>query len=75
MTAGMDPMECGERVLDGVRRNDMYILTHSEYQQGVVDRFHAILRSFPEGQTVPPDRLRAEQSVLTHPIYVVENER
>jgi NAD(P)-dependent dehydrogenase (short-subunit alcohol dehydrogenase family) len=75
MTAGMDPMECGERVLDGVRRNDMYILTHSEYQQGVVDSFHAILRSFPEGQTVPPDRLRAEQSVLTHPIYVVENER
>jgi NAD(P)-dependent dehydrogenase (short-subunit alcohol dehydrogenase family) len=44
----MDPIECGERVLQGVRRNDLYILTHREFKEGAAERFQAILNSFPD---------------------------
>ena len=44
----MDPFECGERVLSGVRANDLYILTHREFRDGIAERFEAILASFPD---------------------------
>jgi NADP-dependent 3-hydroxy acid dehydrogenase YdfG len=44
----MDPLECGERVLAGVRNNDLYILTHPEFREGLRERFRAILASFPD---------------------------
>jgi NAD(P)-dependent dehydrogenase (short-subunit alcohol dehydrogenase family) len=44
----MDPIECGERVLAGVRANDLYILTHREFKDGIAERFDAILASFPD---------------------------
>lgn len=40
--------EVGERVLRGIRRNDLYILTHREFKEGVAERFQAILGSFPD---------------------------
>jgi hypothetical protein len=40
--------ECGERVLRGIRRNDLYIFTHREFKEGVAERMEAILASFPE---------------------------
>ncbi|HZF30839.1 MAG TPA: SDR family NAD(P)-dependent oxidoreductase [Gammaproteobacteria bacterium] len=70
MPVGMPPLECGERVLRGIRRNDMYILTHPEYEQGVRDRFEALLASMP-----PPERLEAQQAVLRHAVYVLERQR
>ena len=53
----MDPFECGERVLAGVRANDLYILTHPEFKAGVAERARAILASFPDE---PPNAERAE---------------
>jgi hypothetical protein len=53
----MEPRECGERVLRGVRANDLYILTHPEFRDGTAERFAAILASFPDE---PPDAERAE---------------
>ena len=44
----MDPVECGERVLRGVRRNDLYIFTHREFREGADERFRAMLASFPD---------------------------
>jgi NAD(P)-dependent dehydrogenase (short-subunit alcohol dehydrogenase family) len=44
----MDAFECGERVLQGVRDNELYILTHPEFKDGVAERFRAILASFPD---------------------------
>ena len=44
----MDPLECGERVLAGIRRDDLYIFTHREFREGADERFRAMLASFPD---------------------------
>lgn len=75
MAAGMDPLECGRRILRGVRRNDLHILTHPEFRQGIVDRFEAIMASIADAEAVPPERLQAEQRVLRHPLYIAEKTR
>ena len=54
----MDPLECGERVMRGVRDNDLYILTHPEFRAGTEERFRAILASFPDE---PPNSERAKE--------------
>jgi NAD(P)-dependent dehydrogenase (short-subunit alcohol dehydrogenase family) len=53
----MDPVECGERVLAGIRRDDLYIFTHREFREGAQERFDAMLASFPDE---PRDEERAE---------------
>ena len=53
----MDPLECGERVLEGIRRDDLYIFTHREFREGADERFRAMLASFPDE---PRDEERAE---------------
>jgi NAD(P)-dependent dehydrogenase (short-subunit alcohol dehydrogenase family) len=40
--------DAGRRVLRGVLRGDLYILTHSEFKDGVESRVNAILRAFPD---------------------------
>ena len=40
--------EAGERVVRGVKRGDVFILTHSEFKKGVEARVNAILRAFPD---------------------------
>ncbi len=68
--AGMDPLEAGERVLNGVIHNDLFILTHPEYMPGTQQRFDAMLESEPKEDTPPnPDRVRGETRVLTCGIY------
>jgi NAD(P)-dependent dehydrogenase (short-subunit alcohol dehydrogenase family) len=47
MAAAMDPVAAGERVLEGIRRNDFYIFTHQEFEQPVRERMQAMLASFP----------------------------
>jgi NAD(P)-dependent dehydrogenase (short-subunit alcohol dehydrogenase family) len=69
VAAGMDPFECGARVLEGVRRNDLYILTHPEFEQGIKDRFEALLASMDGRQPVPETRLQAEQATLRHVLH------
>ncbi len=70
MQNGMDPLECGRKVLEGVVRNDMYILTHPEYRRGVEERFATILAHFPsDGESIPESRVAAEKAVLSHPVY------
>jgi NAD(P)-dependent dehydrogenase (short-subunit alcohol dehydrogenase family) len=64
----MDPLECGERVLEGIRRDDLYIFTHREFREGADERFRAQLASFPEE---PRDDERAEaiSFLLSNPIF------
>jgi NAD(P)-dependent dehydrogenase (short-subunit alcohol dehydrogenase family) len=67
---GMEPLEAGERVLNGVIHNDLFILTHPEYMPGTQQRFTAMLESEPKEDTPPnPDRVRGETRVLTCGIY------
>ncbi|HZF15995.1 MAG TPA: SDR family NAD(P)-dependent oxidoreductase [Steroidobacteraceae bacterium] len=40
--------ECGERVLRGIQRNDLYIFTHAEFRAGAAERCETLLASFPE---------------------------
>jgi NAD(P)-dependent dehydrogenase (short-subunit alcohol dehydrogenase family) len=40
--------ECGERVLRGIKRNDLYIFTHREFKEGVAERMEAMLACFPD---------------------------
>jgi NADP-dependent 3-hydroxy acid dehydrogenase YdfG len=68
--SGMDPLEAGERVLNGVVNNDLFIVTHPEYMPGTKDRFDAILASEPVEDTPPPEaRVKASARVLHAGIY------
>ena len=75
LPTGMDPLEAGERVLRGIRRNDLYILTHPEYEAGLRERFEAILASFPVEASPPAARVAAEAVVLRHPMFPAERDR
>lgn len=66
---GMDPLEAGERVLNGVIHNDLFILTHPEYMPGTQQRFDAMLASEPVEGPPPEVRVRVEQRVLHAGIY------
>lgn len=68
---GMDPLEAGERVLNGVIHNDLFIVTHPEYMPGVQERFDAILESAAcHGDVEPPEaRVRAEARTRFTGIY------
>jgi len=73
--AGMDPLEAGERVLNGVVNNDLFIVTHPEYMPGTKERFDAMLASEPVEDTPPPEaRVKASARVLHAGIYPREIE-
>ncbi len=66
----MDPLEAGERVLNGVVHNDLFILSHPEFKPGMAERFEAIMDSTPAIETpIPPERIAYERGVLTCGIY------
>ncbi len=44
----MDPVETGERVIRGVRNNDLFIMTHPEFKAGYNIRHEAIMRANPD---------------------------
>lgn len=68
---GMDPLEAGERVLNGVIHNDLFIITHPEYMPGTHQRFEAMLASEPVDEYPPPPeaRVKGEAPVLHCGIY------
>ncbi len=68
---GMDPLEAGKRVLNGVIHNDLFILTHPEYMPGTDQRFEAMLDSEPVDEIPPPPaaRVKGETPVLHCGIY------
>jgi NAD(P)-dependent dehydrogenase (short-subunit alcohol dehydrogenase family) len=71
--AMMDPLEAGERVLNGVIINDLFVFTHPEFKPGMQQRFDAILASVPE-EPFPEARARAQTRVLTAAPYAPEAE-
>ena len=64
----MDPRECGERVLAGIRRDDLYIFTHREFREGADERFRAMLASFPD-EPLDDERADAIRFLLSNPIF------
>jgi NAD(P)-dependent dehydrogenase (short-subunit alcohol dehydrogenase family) len=55
----MNPLEAGERVINGIRNNDLFILSHPEFREGMAERFDSILMSCPD-EPVPAERLPPE---------------
>jgi len=53
----MDPLETGERVVRGIRNNDLFIMTHPEFKAGYSARHEAIMRACPNE---PPNEKRWE---------------
>jgi NAD(P)-dependent dehydrogenase (short-subunit alcohol dehydrogenase family) len=64
----MSPRECGERVLAGIRRDDLYIFTHREFREGADERFRAMLASFPD-EPLDGERAEAIRFLLSNPIF------
>jgi NADP-dependent 3-hydroxy acid dehydrogenase YdfG len=75
MSAMMDPLEAGERVMNGVVNNDLFILSHPEFKAGMQERFDAIMASTPPvEEPIPQARIDYEQRVLRAGIYPREIE-
>jgi NAD(P)-dependent dehydrogenase (short-subunit alcohol dehydrogenase family) len=67
----MTPEEVGERVVRGIRRGDLFILTHPEFREGLVARNEAILRAVPD-EPINENRknvLKNFGSLIYNPVY------
>ena len=58
----------GERVLAGIRRNDLYILTHPEFREGAKLHYDAILASFPD-EAINKERAEAISFLLSNKVF------
>ncbi len=63
--------EAGLRVLRGIRRNDLYIISHPEFREGIVARNEALIRAIPDEPLNMQrlDMLRQMSTLLHQPIY------
>ncbi|MDR1589697.1 MAG: SDR family NAD(P)-dependent oxidoreductase [Oscillospiraceae bacterium] len=69
----LHPDEAGKLVFRGIRRNDLYIITHSEYYEGVKARCDAMLRAFPK--TAPNDAFKRAMSFMVfNPVFTRQRE-
>jgi hypothetical protein len=61
-------MAVGELVLDAIRHNRLFVMTHNEFRAGAEARFKAILTGFPKG---PVDLVRQEALgfPVANPLY------
>lgn len=64
----MDAVECGNRVVRGIQRNDLYIFTHPEFKDGARERFDKMLASFPD-EPINQPRAEAIKFLLSNPIF------
>ena len=64
----MDAYECGQRILSGIRRNDLYILTHPEFEPGAREHYEAILSSFPH-EKINVERANGIKFLLGNTIF------
>jgi NAD(P)-dependent dehydrogenase (short-subunit alcohol dehydrogenase family) len=72
---GMDSLEAGQRVLQGMRSNDLYILTTPEFEKEFQARGEAIVASVPTDVTLPPGREQMGRMILGKQVYAAERDR
>jgi len=67
----MDIDEVGLRVLRGIRRNDLFIISHPEFREGIEARCKALIRAIPDEplNETRLNMLRQMGTLLTQPIY------
>ena len=66
----MDPLEAARIVLDGIRHNDLFIMSHPEYRPGAAQRFDAVLESMVTNRPPPPNFDPA--TAVRTPVYAQE---
>src|SRR5688572_26383566 len=64
----MDAVECGNRVVRGIQRNDLHIFTHPEFKAGAKERMDKMLASFPD-EPINQPRAAAISFLLSNPIF------
>jgi NAD(P)-dependent dehydrogenase (short-subunit alcohol dehydrogenase family) len=72
---GMDALEAGQRVLRGVRNNDLYILTTPEFEPEFRARGEAIVASLPTDVNAPEARVTLGRMILGKTVYATERDR
>lgn len=67
----MNPEEAGERILRGIKRGDLFIMTHNEFRDGIIARNEALIRSLPADPFNEKryEVLKSFGSLLKNPIY------
>lgn len=69
MAVAMDPDEVGRKVVRGVKRNDLYILTHSEVRTFIEAHFAELLAAMPPPRPPPPGGPPRKYSVTFGAVY------
>ncbi len=72
---GMDALEAGQRVLQGVRDNDLYVLTTPEFEAEFRARGEAIVASLPDDVHAPQARVTMGRMILGKTVYAGERDR
>jgi NAD(P)-dependent dehydrogenase (short-subunit alcohol dehydrogenase family) len=71
----MDPLEAGQRVLKGMRNNDLYVLTTPDFDVDFKARGEAILYSVPTDVTASEQRIAVGHMIAGKMTYVAERDR
>jgi NAD(P)-dependent dehydrogenase (short-subunit alcohol dehydrogenase family) len=71
----MDPLEAGERVLSGIKNNDLYIFSHPEYERAIRDRNEALLASIPSEECSVSETRIAIAQLARNRIYQQQGNR
>ena len=64
----MSAEEAGERVIRGIRRNDLYIVTHSEFKDVMQAKTGALMRAYPD-QPVSEEMKNLFSFLTSNPVY------
>ena len=72
---GMDPLDAGQRVLRGVRNNELYVLTTPEFEPEFAARGEAIVASLPTDVSASKSREMMGRMILGKTPYAAERDR
>ncbi len=67
-TLERSPDEAGARVVRGIKRGDLFILTHAEWKAGWLSHAAAVTRAFPE-EALSNDLMKVFALHMANPIY------
>jgi len=71
----MDPLDAGRRVLNGMRNNDLYILTTPELEAEIKARGEAIVASIPTDVHPPAARVAMQRMIAGKTVYATVRDR
>ena len=68
----MSVEEVGRKVMQGLRRNDLYIITHGEIRDVLEERMKAVLAALPN-EPIPPGRAKSARVLYDVPAYAEQS--